>query len=209
MISFPRDHERFANIAGGVQNVVVAVGVIVGGVWAILSFGLLGQLQRSRLELESLNRQLNEQAAIELDLEIVPLVVPKDAKRYLRVFVTAENKGNRRARLQLDKKPPLFVMSAAVQEDRTVSFGPALDFFPPPRRRDANAAFMGSKVVRAGTKEDLEFLVTVPNQGLYWVVFNVPVETEDLGPSRESGGAAADSFGGSTDWTTSQFVVVP
>ena len=43
------DHQRFANIASGVQSVLVAAAVVVGGIWTGFTFGLVDWAERERL----------------------------------------------------------------------------------------------------------------------------------------------------------------
>jgi len=45
------DADRFSKFAAGLQSIITALGVIVGGVWVLFTFGYLGMAAKSRAEL--------------------------------------------------------------------------------------------------------------------------------------------------------------
>jgi hypothetical protein len=48
------DHERFKNITGAIQSLVVSVAVLVGGGWTLFEYNSLRSAEKARLEVEDL-----------------------------------------------------------------------------------------------------------------------------------------------------------
>ena len=45
--------EKFSNIASGIQSVIIAIGLIVGGIWAIYKFEKLDEVERTNIMMGS------------------------------------------------------------------------------------------------------------------------------------------------------------
>jgi hypothetical protein len=63
----PQDADRFQKVASGFQSVIVALGLILGGLYAASTFLALRSLERSKAELQDLERKLHH---TELDLRV-------------------------------------------------------------------------------------------------------------------------------------------
>lgn len=88
-------YERFNRIATGVQALVVAVAVVVGGGWALYRFESLEEIERARAELEQVRRELRERGVLNLTLRVATLDATGDRARLVRVEVGVENVGDR------------------------------------------------------------------------------------------------------------------
>jgi hypothetical protein len=44
-----RDHQRFSNIASGLQRLLVGAAVVIGGFWTMFTFGIVDWAGRDRI----------------------------------------------------------------------------------------------------------------------------------------------------------------
>src|SRR5262245_18699866 len=74
-----KDHERFAHLASGFQSIVIAIAVVVGGVWTAWTFSTLKSAERARSELEKAKLELEVQSLRRpvLDLTITTEVLAR------------------------------------------------------------------------------------------------------------------------------------
>ena len=86
--------DRFRNIASGIQSIVLAFAVIIGGGWTLYSFIKLNEIDRREAELKQLQLSLRERAKLDIHLTSVQLPSEEDGHRYVAVTVEIENKGN-------------------------------------------------------------------------------------------------------------------
>jgi hypothetical protein len=49
------DTDQFNKIAGGLQSIITALGIAVGGIWVLFTFQYLGTAEKSRAELAELD----------------------------------------------------------------------------------------------------------------------------------------------------------
>lgn len=48
------DSEKFKNIMGGVQSLVVSIAFVTGGIWTLVTFDILSQKERAEIELKEI-----------------------------------------------------------------------------------------------------------------------------------------------------------
>lgn len=85
--------EDLKNLAAAFQSVVLAIGVLVGGVWAIYRFRTLGTIEKARAELEKAKRELSCRGLIEIKLDPSLLPASDGSGNYILVAITAKNIG--------------------------------------------------------------------------------------------------------------------
>jgi hypothetical protein len=162
------DHEKFKNVAAGVQSLVLSVGLIVGGVW---SAWVLGGVARSQIELAKLRRDLEGTIALEISIDTRVLDATEGQSRDLVVEVSVKNPGTNYVYLDL-REPALQVqrvrfhpesgLSAASDPIATHYYGPSI------------RPYQGLNLV-AGASRVISFYLRVPSPGLYMVTFRSPI----------------------------------
>ena len=88
------DHEKFRNLSGGVQSLVLTIAIIVGGLWTLFTYDALRQAERARAEYEKLQKDLKERRAIVINMEPTQVSIPGDPARYIAARLRFENMGN-------------------------------------------------------------------------------------------------------------------
>jgi hypothetical protein len=85
--------EEFKNLAAGIQSIVIALGFLTGGVWAIFRFRVFKETEKAKAELDKLKREIAERGVI--DVKLNPSVIQNDANKYIKLDMVLENTGNR------------------------------------------------------------------------------------------------------------------
>jgi hypothetical protein len=183
----PQDADRFQKVAAGFQSVVVAFGLILGGLYAASTFVALRSLERSKAELQDLERKLHH---TELDLRVDATQESdvEQAGHYIRITVSVENKGNNAVKLMFADKPPI---RAALVSFATDIDGPAKAFGPEIQAR----FFAGPSADEILLEQDIlptenyryNALLRVREPGIYFVVFEALVSMIDAVGTVHSG----------------------
>jgi hypothetical protein len=98
------DHERFMNVAAGVQSWVIALGVFIGGIWTLYLYTALNTKQRALAEFEELRRK-NHQGVVTIDIKAEQEYIPDDPGRSIKINIQATNLGDRNIPLKLGDAP--------------------------------------------------------------------------------------------------------
>ncbi|MFC1523592.1 hypothetical protein ACFL6N_02250 [Thermodesulfobacteriota bacterium] len=83
----------FENLAGGIQSIVIALGLLTGGLWALFRFQAFRETEKARAELNKLKREIVERGVIKITLN--PSVIKSDTKKYIKLDMEVKNTGNR------------------------------------------------------------------------------------------------------------------
>jgi len=205
------DHEKFRNVSSGIQSIAVTIAIIVGGIWTVITFDMLGQVDRARVELVHLNRELQEQAVPNIQIQAIQLFLPHDSAKYVHTIVTIENRGNKTATLAINEAP-LQVTHVSIGANNQRIYGETFAPLPlpVPLLIDTTAKPAPGKVIypyateiRSGGKTVLNFLTRVSRSGLYWLAFNAPVSIEDQANLNGRSAKGVSSY-----WATGQLFVV-
>jgi hypothetical protein len=107
--SSPRvfDHEEFKNIASGIQSLIAALGIIIGGILVVYNFWTLGTTNKARAEIAILEHNAVEQPVLQLDMQPTTVLDPERTGRLISVSVKLRNDGKRIVKLQ----PPSLLVS--------------------------------------------------------------------------------------------------
>ena len=199
------DHERVKNLASALQSVCVSLAVVLGGIWTALTFGVLGQAQRARAELQKLQLELSRQAVIETEIRAEQFSLLGDSSRYISAIVEIKNVGQRNT--VIDFKFPFcarrirFNESGRQVEDdlfQSLYFGAVLPGVAP-------EDVIGRSVLRAGAKEQHPYAVRVDGPGLYLLTFFAEVDPGEIEVVRAL--YPHDSTV-SANWTAQRYLVV-
>lgn len=169
------NHGAFKDIAAGVQSIVVAVALVVGGLWSVF---VLGDAARARAELEKIKH-----TEIALDMSISAHVIPRtsDDGRDIVVEVNIKNAGSKYIALDL-RKPSLRL--------RKIGFDPNSGLRG--EQTFVESHYYGPNVLPyqrinlvVGSSGTLPYLVRVPGPGVYILTFETPM-AEDVARAVET-----------------------
>jgi hypothetical protein len=102
------DADRFNKIAGGVQSIITALGIAVGGIWVLFTFQYLGTAEKSRAELAELDLKQHEtqealaerQPILAIDLTWETAGMAADGKRFVSLQAKLHDNGKRPVQFQ-------------------------------------------------------------------------------------------------------------
>src|SRR4029077_2920130 len=152
----------FKNIAEAIKDMMVSVGLIAGGIWAVLQFLTVRHDQR-----------VKEQSVLSMELDIQQASVPGREEIFLSIVVRVRNQGSRNSYLQYGRDDHLTVTAREISNDGTHSPGQRIERF---LKRDGQRVDTSS--VLSGSYVDLPFFVAVPAPGLYVVRFYIQPNKE-------------------------------
>jgi len=170
-----QDLESLSKLASLVQAVVVSIGIIVGGVYALYTFMALHSVDVANEELAKLRNSL-----LDLRIEAIEDNVASGQEVYVRVTVFAENKGNKPIKLKLRDKPPLWmakVISFGTPDDPNLSLDkPIKSYFQIGVDTDD---IIGDQIIRPTEIYRYPAIFRVRDKGVFLVVFETTVQDED------------------------------
>lgn len=89
------DIESFKNMASAIQSLVIAISILVGGGWALYRFLSLQAIEKARVELEKIKRELQQRGTLDIDMEVIPIGSFSGLGKYISVTLNLTNIGNR------------------------------------------------------------------------------------------------------------------
>src|ERR671939_400794 len=79
------DDNKFNHIASGIQSIVVAAGLVVGGIWTLYTFNALGVVSRALAERTEIERRSREEPVLALEIKAVEATTPGNAGRLITI----------------------------------------------------------------------------------------------------------------------------
>lgn len=162
------DHERFKDISAGIQSIVVAVAIVIGGVWTAYTFGVLRSVEEAKAKIESLTAP---SLSISIDTERVKSISTNRIGLIVRVRV--ENTGGQHVNLDLLQNPLKLVLVQAGND----GYLHAKKTYQPPLYRDIHSSsydVSAAQTVEIRSKKTLSYFLEVEEPGLYFVRFMAP-----------------------------------
>lgn len=213
----------------GLESLIASLAILVAGGWAIYTFRALGQLTRSRAELQKLElehskareeilelelqrrkteveiHKLEQEAKIgavvEISIRASQQSLPNDSSYYISAIVEIRNKGGRNTRLEYgESREPFFVYAASFKHDGDLEFKRQAAYSVPVGRSPNEAS--PSLLVRSGGSEQIPFFFRVSSPGLYLLVFAARSSEAEQAIAQELG----FTFAGS--WVAKEYFVV-
>lgn len=176
---------EFKDLAAGVQSLIFALGLIVGGAWTwwtgrVLMQGAIMRVKGER-ELKAARLRPNVLITVVARQEILP----DDPRLFISGYVEMENNGNHPAHLQY--KWPLVVAGIRITESghsEMVSYQMVEFVCPPPPSNvvDSGAEappaleVVADELIDAGSKSRHPFFITASHPGLFLVECRVPID---------------------------------
>jgi len=163
------DYEKFTKIASGIQALVVATAVIIGGVWTLYTFGSLQQVEKAKTELEKMHRSLLERGILAITVQPSQIKRSETSKRYILVNVVIQNSGNRTEVIDWSKSG-LRVTKVDAGRGGGLAYEQALKVeYSVPGQEVLSSSIL------PGQTRALPFLVPLQHPGLYHVAFEATV----------------------------------
>jgi hypothetical protein len=159
------DSETLKNEAAAIQSIVTALGIVLGGAWALFSFWALGATARARAEIAKFEKDAAQQAVLEMEIQSTKIGATSAAgTRRIAVSAKFKNDGQRALsfcmpdwvieKIDTDAKP------AAIKENAWHGNTRVLEI-------DQMSVCQEWRVLRAGQTRTIAFFLTVPSPGQY------------------------------------------
>jgi hypothetical protein len=207
------DLEKAKSAAGIAQSAVISLAVIVGGIWTLITFNVMGEARKARqdyekgeAELERMREGLKKSVVPEVRMSVEQSTLAGDGSFYLAALVDVDNTGSAIAELDLGSEVPFEVNRVEYEDDGDPEFqaGRSAWYHSAPNPNDL------TKLVRIhpGGHKTLPFLVRLEKPGHYLVSFHALVRQVD--PKSLSRKAMEEEIEEApfVPWSTSMFVLV-
>jgi hypothetical protein len=153
----------------------------------------------AELEIEKKVRESGIGAVLELSISAEQAFLPDGASYYISAVVEVENKGKESTRLVYENRRPFSVYTVRL-DGGGQRFKDKTDYIVP-LSINPNAS-SPSMIVRAGSRERLNFFCQVESPGLYFLVFSAALPKEQQAIAEELG----FTFRGR--WAAKEYVVI-
>jgi hypothetical protein len=170
--------EEKKHISEVIKNVVVAMSIAIGGIWAIYTFDARLEAQNARAKLELLNKQLKQRPLLHSKIHVSFLKGETTNQWILKIRVIVENVGNsdteievleesvRVARVEMKEGVVSGFKNPIYLEQRSI---PNKEELEKPYRRTATLSML------SGQSQELIYLASVSVPGLYQIEFRAGV----------------------------------
>ena len=185
--------EEFATLAQAVQSILTPIALVVAAGWAIYTFSALGQITRSRAEIQrteaeilDLQREASIGAVVEISITTSQHTRPNDPYAYISAVVEIENKGSRNTRLvHGGNERPFSVFAVDFQDDGSLKYERQAAYHV--LLSTAPSGRSPSTIVRAGGREKIPFYFRVSSPGVYLLIFRAPISGKEQAVGKELG----------------------
>jgi len=188
-----KDHARFNNIASGIQNIVLVVAIIVGGLWTAFTFSTLSTKYKAQAEITELdlkNARTKDEiaekgAVIDIKLEAKQEPLTDDDKYCISVLAKITNTGVKNTIVDLSQESPLTAYLISFNDDGTSN------------RREAVAQSdysLSKTVVRSGYTIQLPLFIKVRSKGLYILDFKIKLDENEILIDNAKRGTKSDNI---------------
>ena len=164
-------HERFKNLASGIQSLIVSTAVLVGGGWTLYTFRALHLEKRAQQELFA-QAQVNVKVLARQESFA-------DCSTCVAADVEITNTGRKNVFLDYAESPPFSVTQVLFDSDGTSRLGKEIR---------QPSYLWASRVLRSGETVAYPFSVKVADGGMYLVQFRVPLPKGEMPYHEEVGG---------------------
>lgn len=196
------NHDRFKNVAAGLQSYAIVLGVLIGAAWALYTFFSLGARDKALAELNRLDFELRkdeverlnrEQVIINIEVKAEQVSIPNDRGRSIRINIQAKNSGSRNLILKL---PEYAITVAKVRPEQDGRLMQEWVQHPPIPYLNASRLADSDGHVKSATSELLRFGQTVSypswlrveEAGLYFIEFEAELTGEELKVAQQAVG---------------------
>lgn len=173
----PFNDERFKNLASGIQSIIVAIAVVIGGLWTFITFNALQTIKSAMLGISEQEKALQQQVSIELEIGVRRIAsLPNDNNYLLCAIVSIRNAGNKSTTVNLDPRGPLRVRQVIMNGGDI----PAVITPEYHKLLSPGGGFVGGVAIRAQSSAKFPFVIPISKLGLYQISFDLNVPSSDV-----------------------------
>ncbi len=175
------NHEKFKNILTGVQSLIIAIGIIVGGLWTARTFEVRKEAEIARVNYERAEKELREKRVVNITINPSQAKIPNQKSRCICSLVEITNVGNHPE--TLDWNGPCF-------RARKIHFDDRGDTKVGPPTGDMLTVSSGESVacrVAPGEVIRVPCLAKVDEPGLYYLRFTVNASVDEQKQASDEG----------------------
>lgn len=195
------DVERAEKITNIVQSLAIGVAVVVGGLWTAYTFSSQLQVENARAQLAMMQRQLQAEPKLELELTISPLGSTGKPSKVFVGTVSARNVGTATTSLALNGLPVrIYRVTFDAQGAESWSLVRSL-----PLRMDDRLT-MTAMIAWVGSTKTASFATALQEPGFYVGVFSAVLKPAEDRAIRSSEGLPLT--GGRIEWGTERYFTV-
>jgi len=199
------DHEKFKNVAAGLQSLVIAIGLIAGGIWTAWIFHQRREAQSAQLQIQELEARTRGRSSLHIELEVRQLGPPTGSTRTLEILARVSNTGSRDTGLIFRERAPLTVSRVEVRDNNVVTFSEPIEAYAYHFSADGRPSRRAAQVLFAGDTDTIAFLAKLPGRGIYLVSFLAEPTEQDLKDTWSALGVRPRSR---TSWGTTRYIFV-
>jgi hypothetical protein len=194
----------FKDISAGLQSLAIVLAALLGGGWALFQFFSLGAIEKARLELEKIKKDLLQRGVIAVELVTESFEV--EGSYFLHVVVTMRNIGSR-VEIADWSQAILYAKRFHKPDEATLApIGPTLSAW----QGESLSEYMMRLV--PGFSQSESFLIPIPQAGVYFISFGIavssPVRADTVDSFKTIIGQQGLDFQAAS-WKANQFVSVP
>lgn len=190
------NHEKFKNVLAGVQSLIIAIGIIVGGLWTAKTFEIKKEAEIAKANFEKAERELREKRVVNISINPSQIKIPDQKIQCIYSLVEITNVGNHPE--TLDWHGPCFRARRIHFDDKgATKVGPPTG--------DILTAASGESVgcrVSPGEVIRVPCLARVDQPGLYYLKFTVNASLD------EQKQASNEGLRSLVEWTGTAFFLV-
>jgi len=163
--------ERFSNLASGINSLVLAIAVLVGGIWTIYIFDAELKVENAEARLQAIQREIDVAANLTISMSGSAIADSKNnGKSFIALEVRVENSGNRSTTLHFDNWP---VRAAKISSREGLHFEIGTPVLVPLLMINSEGEQWrpGGKEVSSGSVEFLNFIIPIQEPGIYLLTF--------------------------------------
>lgn len=190
------DAKRLQLFASSLQSLVVAVGLILGGVFALVKFTTLSEIKAREMTIKLQEMELTRPGVVNLTVDLSPLDIPGDLASGIVASFQLENVGAFRAKFAT-RDIYYETYSMGMDENLSSVVLESSGSKPIASHLDTLFLFPHEKIT-------FNQIIGVPGTGLYQIALRV--HSRNVGS--DLGASGADSTAGLSIWEANSFIVI-
>jgi hypothetical protein len=157
--------DRFSKLASGIQSIVTATGIIVGGAWVLFTFWDLGVAERSRAEIAEIDQRSVEQPVLSVDIKWATFGETVDKKHLVSFTAIFKNVGKRAVEFG-DTEAKIIPLSESGIPNMDASLNVKPLIFDYNKQKLVDAA---NRALRSGQARTVAFFLPSFMPGMYFI----------------------------------------
>ncbi len=175
-------HEKFKNISEGIKHLIIAIAIVIGGTWTLITFIQLKEREFAEAELEKIREEIFDNTAAEINIESVQ-TSSIDSNGYgILIEIKIKNLGKKHVTLTFEDKDfePLQVGKIESIHKGNLKFSKVYfpKYYGTISEKRSEVQLLSSQTIQPGTTKTLKYFQQVDDKGIYLVKFIVKVQND-------------------------------